>query len=181
MPWHLVRMKLFTFKRESPLIDPLAIASLLKSQIQKIPELSLILCGKLSTDSNNFAFPQILAQMLNFPFVTNINHLTYKKREFQMKRECGNGREEILSGTAPLLLSADKGLNQPRYPSLPGIMKAKKKPYHQIPSEESIEEKINLLNLSPPPEKNPPKMISGSPEEQIQELLKFLKEEEKLL
>ena len=160
--------------------DPLSIAKLLKDKISDIPDLSLIFCGKLSTDSNNFAVPQMLAALLDFPFVTNVNQLDYKEDLLTLKREAGGGIEEVLKAKLPILLSADKGLNEPRYPSLPGIMKAKKKPLHtiQIPEEE---EKIKLLSLNSPPEKKAPKIIEGDSEEQVRQLIHLLKEEEKLL
>ena len=160
--------------------EPLSIAKLLKTKISNIPDLALIFCGKLSTDSNNFAVPQMLAALLDFPFVTNVNQLDYKEKLLTLKREAGGGIEEVLKAKLPLLLSADKGLNEPRYPSLPGIMKAKKKPLHtiQIPEQE---EKIKLLSLNPPPAKKAPKMIEGNSDEQVSQLIHLLKEEEKLL
>ena len=166
---------------EKPPQSPLTTANLLKEGISKIPDLSLIFCGKLSTDSNNFAVPQMLASLLDFSFVTNISKLQYQESLFTLNRESGGGMEEILKASPPLLLSADKGLNNPRYPSLPGIMKARKKPLHTLPMEIKNEERIKLLTLNPPPEKRTPIMISGSPEEQVKELIKTLKEKEKLL
>ena len=160
--------------------DPLITAQILKEKISEIPDLSLIFCGKLSTDSNNFALPQMLASLLDFPFVTNVNKLQYEKGLFTLTRECGGGVEEILKAKAPLLLSADKGLNEPRYPSLPGIMKARKKPLHtvDVPIQE---EKIKLISLTLPPEKKAPHILTGTSEEQVKKLISLLKEEEKIL
>jgi len=160
--------------------DPLTTAQILKEKIAEIPNISLIFCGKLSTDSNNFAIPQMLAALLDFPFVTNINKLQYTEETFHLTRECGGGVEEVLTAKAPLILSADKGLNEPRYPSLPGIMKAKKKPLHTI-NIPSPEEKITLTKLNPPPEKPPPYIMKGTSEKQVKELVQILKEKEKLL
>ena len=170
----------FHLQTETPLTDPLLIASLLKKKIAEIPSISLILCGKLAADSNDFAVPQMLAQLLGLPFVTNINSLSCEGGALRLVRECGGGAEEILKAKPPLLLSADKGLNQPRYPSLPGIIKAKKKPFHHWPVAPG-EERAILSSLAYPPEKAPPRMIQGSPEEQVKELLRLLREEEKLL
>lgn len=161
--------------------DPLTTAEFLKEGILKVPDLSLIFCGKLSTDSNNFAVPQMLAGLLNWSFVTNVNKLQYQDGLFTLTRESGGGVEEILKAKAPLLLSADKGLNEPRYPSLPGIMKARKKPLHSVPVEIKDKEKIELLTLSPPGERKAPHIITGNSEEQVKELIRILKEEEKLL
>ena len=161
--------------------DPLLLAQTLSKHLKSLPEISLTLCGKLATDINDFAVPQMLAQFLNIPFVTNINALKFENGVFQLTREGGGGVEEILSAPAPLVLSADKGLNQPRYPSLPGIMKARKKPFKTL-TESLPEEGIpRFLSLSPPGEKPPPVMIDGSPQEQVKKLFSILREKEKLL
>ena len=159
--------------------DSLSLAESLKTKIKSLPDVSLICCGKLSTDFNNFALPQMLAQLLNFPFVSNVNKLEYKDSLFTLNRERGAGIEEVLQAKLPLLISADKGLNTPRYPSLPGIMKAKKKPFHTEKIE--VKENIILKSASLPPEKQAPRMIEGSSEEQVEELVKMLKEKEKVL
>ena len=165
-------------KEEAP-SDPLSTAEALAKRIQKLTDVSLIFCGKLSSDLNNFAVPQMLAQMLDFPFVSNVNQLEYKEESFLLKRESGAGLEELLKAKLPLLISADKGLNQPRYPSLPGIMKAKKKPFH---SEEcGLSPRFQIKTLNPPPEKSAPQMMEGSSQEQVDQLVSILKEKEKLL
>ena len=160
--------------------DPLTTAQTLKEKISEIPDLSLIFCGKLSTDSNNFAVPQMLAGLLDFPFVSNVNTLQFQEGVFTLTRECGGGVGEVLKAKAPLLLSADKGLNTPRYPSLPGIMKAKKKPFHSQPAAVK-EERIQLVQISSPPKKQAPQILTGTSEEQVKELVKILKDKEKLL
>ena len=165
--------------RDSVPADPLFVAETLRDSIKKIPDVSLIFCGKLSSDFGHFAVPQMLAQLLDWPFVSNVNHLDYKESIFTLKRECGSGVEELLQAKVPLVLSADKGLNQPRYPSLPGIMKAKKKPFRV----EKVEgqPRFEIQQLSPPPDKSTAQIIEGTPEEQVAELVKILKEKEKLL
>lgn len=171
----------FHLKLEKPLVDPLTIAKLLKKQIQSLEgDWPLVFCGKLASDSNNFAVPQMLAHELGRPFVSNVNKLEYKDDCFYLKRESLAGKEELLKSKAPLVLSADKGLNQPRYPSLPGIMKAKKKPFHEINLQEPTQ-LLNLVQLSLPPQKQAPQILTGSPSEQAQELVKLLKEKDKLL
>lgn len=162
--------------------DPMIIAGLLKEHLKKFStDISLILCGKLSTDSNNHAVAQMLAGLLDWAFVTNINELQYQDpNQFTLKRESGHGAEEILQATGPLVLSADKGLNQPRYPSLIGIMKARKKPIQTI--NVSVKKaSFQLLNLSLPKASAPPKMLEGDACQQVKELVRILKDEEKIL
>ena len=165
---------------EKPLFDSWLVSSLLSEKIKTLP-FSLILCGKLATDTNDFAVPQMLAGQLNLPYVTNVSQLSHKDGFFTLARECGGGREEVLEGKAPLLISADKGLNEPRYPTLPGIMKAKTKPLLVTSLEKPEETGFQLLKIQPPSPKPPPQMISGSPDEQVAQLISLLKEKEKLL
>ncbi|MBC6415008.1 MAG: electron transfer flavoprotein subunit beta/FixA family protein [Bdellovibrionales bacterium] len=159
--------------------DPLSVAEALAIKIKEISEISLIFCGKLSTDFNNFAVPQMLAHLLDFPFVSNVNQLEYKDDSFLLKRECGAGVEELLKAQTPLLISADKGLSQARYPSLPGIMKAKKKPFHT--EKIDISPRFQIKTLKAPSKKSAPLLIEGSPVEQVSTLVKILREKEKLL
>lgn len=166
---------------EQEVRDPLTCARILSEHLAKVPDLSLVFCGKLAVDTNDFAVPQMLARWLNWPFVTNVNALEFKEGAFHLTRECGGGVEELLKASSPLVLSADKGLNQPRYPSLQGIMKAKKKPLQTVSSTQVQDTVPRYLNLSSPGEKPPPEMISGSSEEQIKKLIDFLREKEKLL
>ena len=164
-----------------PLFDPLKTAVLLAEKI-KILSFSLILCGKLATDTNDFAVPQMLAGALGLPFVTNVNRLENKDNHLTLTRECAAGRQEVVESDLPLLVSADKGLNEPRYPTLAGIMKAKTKPFHTEAVEMLQEEsRFRLLKLEPPSERPAPQMISGSPDEQVAQLIQILKEKEKLL
>ena len=165
---------------EHALFDPLKISSLLSEKIKTF-SFTLVFCGKLATDTNDFAVPQMLAQRLHLPFVTNVGHLDYKEGLFTLKRECGGGKEEILEGKGPLLISADKGLNEPRFPTLSGIMKAKKKPFHttQIEKDEGSGD-FQLSKFQLPSDRPPSQMISGSPDEQVTRLVDILTEKEKL-
>ena len=165
---------------ESSPFDPLVIAQVLSEKIKDLDNVSLVFCGKLATDLNNFAVPQMISYFLKFNSVTNVNKLDFEGEDLILKRECGGGTEEIIKASIPLVLSADKGLNTPRYPSLPGIMQAKKKPFYEtkitLP-----EEKLTQIELRPPEEKKPPQMLEGTPSEQAEKLLRFLKEKEGLL
>ena len=155
--------------------DPLTVATILKDKLVEIPDVSVVFCGKLSTDSNNFAVPQMLAGLMGFPFVSNVSKLDIEDKTLTLNRECGGGVEEVLKAQPPVVLSADKGLNTPRYPSLPGIMKAKKKPF-QSQKVTPQDEKIKSLELKPPAEKQAPVILKGSVLEQVKELVTILKD-----
>ena len=160
------------------LFDPLQTASLLAEKIKPL-SFSLILCGKASADADHFAVPQMLARLLDLPFAVNVGKSVFENGCFTLTREIGGGRKEILEGKAPLLISADKGLSEPRLPSLAGVMKAKTKPLHVFPIKDS-EGFVRLSSLRPPPPRPPPIMISGSPDEQVRRLTVFLRDKEKL-
>ena len=171
----------FHLVSEKSFFDPLIVSKILSENIKVLDSVSLVFCGKLATDTNDFACPQMVAHFLNFPCVTNVNELQYEADTFTLKRECGGGKEEVLKAKLPLVLSADKGLNTPRYPSLPGIMQAKKKPLHKIQVNLKEEEKIKQVKLQYPPEKAAPQMLKGNADEQVKELVRILREKEKLI
>lgn len=97
------------------------------------------------------------------------------------------GDAETLEVTLPAVLTAQQGLNEPRYPSLPGIMKAKKKPFRELAltdlelSEGDIKAKTQRLNLSLPPARQAGKLLAGSPAEQAAELVRLLHSEAKVI
>lgn len=170
----------FHLKTNQTLYDSFCVAQHLKEAIEKLPSVSLVLSGKTATDTNNFSVPQMLAQLLNFSFVTNVNRLEWVENQFRLQRECAHGGDEEIQAQCPLMLSVDKGLNQPRYPSLAGIMKAKKKPLHSVELQKR-EVALELISLSPPPPRKEPRLLTGSPDEQVQTLISLLKNEDKLL
>ncbi|MBM3253856.1 MAG: electron transfer flavoprotein subunit beta/FixA family protein [Candidatus Omnitrophica bacterium] len=88
----------------------------------------LILCGKQAVDDDSSAVGPMIAQFLNIPQVTVITKFELKedKKSFIAHREVEGG-VEIIEGVLPVVLTAQKGLNEPRLPSLMGIMQAKKR------------------------------------------------------
>lgn len=95
-----------------------------KITLQENP--SLVILGKQSIDADNNQTPQMLAALLNWPQATFVSKLTIKDQTLQAVREIDGGLE-TLSMPLPVVISADLRLNEPRYASLPNIMKAKKK------------------------------------------------------
>ena len=169
----------FHLVTKEALIDPLVLAKVIAKKLKSL-DISLVFCGKLSSDLNNFAVPSMLAELLDFSLVSNVSRLEKKAEDFVLSRDCGAGVEETIKAKCPLIISADKGLNTPRYPSLPGIMKAKKKPYHKEDIEVS-ESNLKLLSLKIPDKKSDPEIFSGTPKEQVESLIQALKNKEKLL
>jgi electron transfer flavoprotein beta subunit len=121
-----VRIKL----EETPGCDSFALASLLAAAIKKIPY-DLILCGKQAVGTDNAQVPQMLAAVLGLPVATTVGKLEVSGGELKAQRQI-EGMAEVVSAKLPAVLSAEKGLNEPRYPSLKGIMAAKRAPIEEI-------------------------------------------------
>jgi len=157
-------------------LDSFMIAKALKGAIEKLgKQPDLILCGKQAVDDDCSQVPQILAQMLNLPSVSVVNSFEWQGNTLTLKREIEGGSIEVYSVNTPSVVSVTKGLNQPRYASLPGIMKAKKKPLAQYPlSEVGVSEadrKIKYSNVSLPPEKPKGKKFEAMDEKNIQKVV----------
>lgn len=110
-------------------LDSYRIAKAMKKAIEasgKTPD--LIFSGKQAIDDDCLQVPQILAQMLNLPSVSVVVGFELNGSTVKLKREIDGGALEVYEAQLPVLVACNKGLNAPRYASLPGIMKAKKKP-----------------------------------------------------
>ncbi|HWU48622.1 MAG TPA: electron transfer flavoprotein subunit beta/FixA family protein [Asticcacaulis sp.] len=107
-------------------IEPLAVAKLLKAVVEaETPD--LIIMGKQAIDGDNNATGQMLATLLNWPQATFASKVVIENGEAQVTREVDGGLQ-TLGVKLPCVITTDLRLNEPRYASLPNIMKAKKKP-----------------------------------------------------
>jgi len=114
-------------------LDSYSIAKCLKGAIGKSDKSpDLILCGKQAIDDDCLQVPQILATMMEMPSVSVIVGFEQSGESITVKREVEGGALEIYELNTPCLLATNKGINTPRYASLPGIMKAKRKPLQQL-------------------------------------------------
>lgn len=113
-------------------LDSFSIAKALKGAIDKSGKKpDLILAGKQAIDDDCLQVPQILAQMLDLPSVAVVVGFEMNGTKITAKREIEGGALEVYEVNGPCMIACNKGLNTPRYASLPGIMKAKKKPMAQ--------------------------------------------------
>ena len=113
-------------------LDSYSISKAIKGAIEKTGKKpDLILAGKQAIDDDCLQVPQILAEMLNLPSVSVIVGFELTGTNVKVKREVEGGALEVYEMSTPCVLACNKGLNTPRYASLPGIMKAKKKPMAQ--------------------------------------------------
>lgn len=166
-------------------LDSYSTAKALAEVIKSEGEAKIILSGKLAIDDNAASVPQMLAEFLNIPHTTVVSKLTYSDSNILAERNIEGGAKEIVQMTSPAVIAANKGLNLPRYASLPGIMKAKKKVIKEIEFSSlglsAAEIKVKYVGYTMPAEKPAVKMISGDSSAQTSELAKLLREEAKVI
>lgn len=149
----------------------------------------LILAGKQAIDSDCLQVPQMLAQALDMPSVSVVVGFELSGEKLVLKREVDGGAIEIYDVTLPAVVACNKGLNTPRYASLPGIMKAKKKPLAQytlgdVDVSES-DRKVHYSNFKLPPEKPQGKVFDAMEDAQqrdvVKQVVSLLRNEAKIL
>ncbi len=138
----------------------------------------LILFGKMAIDDYNHQVGPMVAELLGLPCVTAVAHLEIEDGKGVAEREIEGGIE-VVEFPLPAVLTADKGLNEPRYPALKGIMAAKKKPLDVKPVQLGAGG-IEALAMTPPPERKAGKIVGEGPGA-IPELVRLLREEAKIL
>jgi electron transfer flavoprotein beta subunit len=171
--------------------DSYATAKALAAAIKGMPY-DLILCGMRAIDDDAFQVGHTLAEFLRLPSVMGIVklELSADKKKATVHRQVEGG-VEVLEVPLPAVLGATKGLNEPRYPSLPGIMKAKKKELKPLKvadvglsagdvGKQGV--KTHVANFSLPPLRKSGKIVEGgTPEEKAAQLAKLLREEAKVI
>lgn len=175
---------------DAPGSDTRAIAALLASYI-KGKEFDLIFCGKHGVGGDNSHVPQMLAVLLEIPVVTAVTtfELTDGKAKCQRQIE---GKTEVVEVALPAVISVDKGLNEPRYPKLKGIMAAKKATIEEVaPSDLDVDESIlgesgsafELTSIELPPSRGEGVLveIGDDPEAAAEKLVQWLKNDAKVI
>ena len=158
-------------------IQPLEVAKILKEVIKKNSP-DLVLMGKQAIDDDSNQTGQMLSALLGWPQGTFASKLEINGKKINVTREIDGGLE-TLSMELPAIVTTDLRLNEPRYASLPNIMKAKQKPIEKItPSDLNIEIKQRLKTLKVT---EPPKKESGIKIDSVQELISKLHNEEKVI
>ncbi|BAB06819.1 electron transfer flavoprotein subunit beta/FixA family protein [Halalkalibacterium halodurans] len=166
-------------------LDQYTTATLLAAYL-KDQEFDIILGGNVAVDGGSGQVAPRVAELLGIPQVTTITSLDIEDGKATIVRDV-EGDEETVAASLPLLVTAQQGLNEPRYPSLPGIMKAKKKPLETLDlddldlEEEDVEAKTTTLDVFLPPEKGAGKVLEGEVEAQVKELVSLLKSEAKVI
>jgi electron transfer flavoprotein beta subunit len=138
----------------------------------------LVLFGKMAIDDYNHQVGPMVAELLDLPCVTAVAHLDIAGTRGTAEREVEGG-VEIVEFPLPAVLTADKGLNEPRYPALKGIMAAKHKPLETKRAALGAGG-LEVLALTPPPQRKEGKVVGEGPAA-VPELLRLLREEAKVL
>jgi electron transfer flavoprotein beta subunit len=171
-------------------LDSYSIAKALKGAIGKSDKTpDLILTGKQAIDDDCLQVPQVLAQMLDMPSVTVVVGFEQNGESLILKREVEGGALEVYEVGTPCIVACNKGINTPRYASLPGIMKAKRKPLTTLTLSDvgvsADDRRVNYSNFTLPPEKPPGKkfdaMDEGAQAGIVAEVVGLLRNEAKVI
>lgn len=152
----------------------------------KNKEVDLILAGNVAIDEASGQVGPRLAEVLDIPFVTTIVDLKIEDENVFIDKDV-EGDIEKTETTLPLLVTCQQGLNEPRYPSLPGIMQARKKPLEELElddldlDDDEVAPKTETVDIFLPPEKEAGRILEGEIEDQVKELVSLLKNEAKVL
>ena len=138
----------------------------------------LILFGKMAVDDYNHQVGAMVAEILELPCITTVAHLRIEGGNVEAEREIEGGIE-VVTCSLPAVLTADKGLNNPRLPSLKGIMAAKKKPLETKPVSLGGGS-LELVGLALPPERPAGKIVGEGPDA-VTTLVNLLRTEAKVL
>ncbi len=147
-------------KTDARPLDPLAPAQALAAEL-KGGGYDLILFGKLAIDDYSQAVGTMVAELLDLPSVSSVAHLEIAQGKGTAEREIEGG-VEVVEFTLPAVLTTDKGLNEPRYPALRGIMMAKKKPL-EVKDVQLDGGGIEVLELALPPERSGGRIVGEGP------------------
>jgi len=164
-------------KTDQRVLDPLVVARALVAEL-KDGGFDLILFGKLAIDDYSHAVGPMVAELLGIPSVSAVARLELGDGKGTAEREVEGG-VEVVEFPLPAVLTADKGLNQPRYPALKGIMAAKKRPLEVKPV--TLEPGgLEVLDLALPPERKPGRILGEGPDA-VPALIQALHTEAKVL
>ncbi len=166
--------------------DTLGTARALAAAIKGLAPFDLVLTGQQGVGGDNSQVPGLLAEFLDLPQVTMAVKLEIADGKAVVEREI-EGARETWETSLPAVISAQKGMNEPRYTSLKGIMAAKKKPIDVRDAAAlgldaaAVAPKTKVVAMELPPGRPPVKMIEGDPEAQAKELLRLLHEEARVI
>ncbi len=165
--------------------DSAMTAKAIAGTLKKEAKVDLVFFGKEALDDGASQVPQLVAAHLALPAVTVVCGIEYSGSTLKCKREIEGGSFEMVEVSAPAVIAGSKGLNEPRYATLPNIMKAKKKEVKAVKLADigvsASDQKIKMKNLQLPPPKQAGKKIDGDAGVQAQQLAQALHNEAKVI
>lgn len=157
--------------------DSYVVASSLAAMIQDVHP-DVVLFGRQSIDFDSLQLPAMVAELVGWPNVSVASSVTIDGSTVRAERDIEGGKE-VIETTLPAVISAQKGLNEPRYPKLPDIMKAKSKPIEER-SAVAAQPRVEVLAMSLPNTARRHK-IFGDSDADLTELVRLLHEEAKVI
>ena len=158
-------------------VEPLSVSKLLQKIVEK-EKPDLVFMGKQAIDDDCNQTGQMLAALLNWPQATFASKIEVKDKTLEVTREVDEGLETI-EVNIPAIVTCDLRLNEPRYASLPNIMKAKKKPIEQLNATDlGVDTKPRIEQIKV---EEPPKRKAGIKVASVEELVQKLKNEAKVI
>ena len=159
------------------ILEPLAVSKILQKVVEK-EKPDLVFMGKQAIDDDCNQTGQMLSALLNWPQATFASKIDVKENKLEVTREIDEGLETI-EINVPAIVTCDLRLNEPRYASLPNIMKAKKKPIEEISASDlgiDISPRVEQIKVE-----EPPKRKAGIKVANVTELVQKLKNEAKVI
>lgn len=172
-------------ENEDQPLDENSIAKVLAATIKE-RNFDIILGGNMSVDNGASQVGPRVAENLNIPHVSTVTKLEISGESVTVERDA-EGDVEIIESSLPILVTAQQGLNEPRYPSLPGIMKAKKKPLERLTFDDlnlnptDLQTKSQAVDHYLPPKKEAGRVLKGDLSSQVGELVSILHETVKVI
>jgi electron transfer flavoprotein beta subunit len=170
---------------DSQFVDSRTTARALKAAIDQDGTPDIVFCGRGAVDTEGFQTLYRLAAAMDLPVVNEINTMELTDGKAVVGRETGGGTRETIEVGLPCVLGATKGLNDPRYPKFPDIMKAKKKPVNELSLADldlsTDDAGYELVSLEKAPERSGAKILDGDTRQAVEALVTILKEDEKVI
>ena len=158
--------------------DPFVVATYLANAVRD-RGFDLLFFGNKGSGGDHAAVGPMVAELLGIAQANVVVKLTLEQGRFIAERQVESGLE-VVEGNLPAVITTQKGLNDPRYPNLKGIMAAKKKEIMALPLTESLSPSLQTLKLTLPPPRAEGRQLSGTPQEQAQALFAALQNEAKI-
>ena len=174
-------------KGETSEADSLGVAKVLAAVIKSVPH-DVVFLGKQGVGTDNALVGPMLAELLGYPQVNVVTHLDVEEGKLTAHRET-EGAEEVLEAPLPAIVTAQKGMNEPRYASLKGIMAAKKIAIETrslvdlgLSDGEVFGQRVQFVSLELPKEKTGGRKVDGTdPAAAAREILRYIRDEVKAL